>query len=576
MTLFTDGLIVRPGRNILDDVATGQLDAAEAAFDQALFENPTTALRRINELRTAEEGQIVQQAHPAYNVPEVRAEPETPLLTPEEARKRVADSGLDITVDNTGIREGALNILLERKRAERERQVVLQNAPSSTVPIQIAAGFAASAIDPINIASAFIPVVGEARYAAALGRATTTAGRFAARARLGAVEGAVGAAVVEPLVLYASAQDQSDYDLTDSLANIAFGGVLGGGLHGAGGFISDLRKTRVLDDVVKEVSTAPDGTTVPRRAPYELALQRGDDDPMLVLRESLDKAVEADRPRIAEAASRQATEELLPTFRAELEEVTAGRLVNVADLKAEQAGIAKRIEALDETFQVRAKEFQSQRMSRKQAEQAARNAIAEERKSLSERDAEIAGALDTNRQAELARADLGRMSRGEIPERFNQRIAERSGKIASGFELRDTARIRAEAAPWQVRQNALKAAVSQAVTGRPIDVEAIFDLADPIKRADAMASLKKPAQRAVDQEAELSSRTVDESVQADRPVDLEQAEKALADELELTQEMADQAGLDLAPFLKEADEQIADAETYAAAYRAAALCQLRN
>lgn len=576
MTLFTDGLIVRPGRNILDDVATGQLDAAEAAFDQALFENPTTALRRINELRTAEEGQIVQQAHPAYNVPEVRAEPETPLLTPEEARKRVADSGLDITVDNTGIREGALNILLERKRAERERQVVLQNAPSSTVPIQIAAGFAASAIDPINIASAFIPVVGEARYAAALGRATTTAGRFAARARLGAVEGAVGAAVVEPLVLYASAQDQSDYDLTDSLANIAFGGVLGGGLHGAGGFISDLRKTRVLDDVVKEVSTAPDGTTVPRRAPYELALQRGDDDPMLVLRESLDKAVEADRPRIAEAASRQATEELLPTFRAELEEVAAGRLVNVADLKAEQAGIAKRIEALDETFQVRAKEFQSQRMSRKQAEQAARNAIAEERKSLSERDAEIAGALDTNRQAELARADLGRMSRGEIPERFNQRIAERSGKIASGFELRDTARIRAEAAPWQVRQNALKAAVSQAVTGRPIDVEAIFDLADPIKRADAMASLKKPAQRAVDQEAELSSRTVDESVQADRPVDLEQAEKALADELELTQEMADQAGLDLAPFLKEADEQIADAETYAAAYRAAALCQLRN
>lgn len=576
MTLFTDGLIVRPGRNILDDVATGQLDAAEAAFDQALFENPTTAVRRINELRTAEEGQIVQQAHPAYNVPEVRAEPETPLLTPEEARKRVADSGLDITVENTGIREGALNILLERKRAERERQVVLQNAPSSTVPIQIAAGFAASAIDPINIASAFIPVVGEARYAAALGRATTTAGRFAARARLGAVEGAVGAAVVEPLVLYASAQDQSDYDLTDSLTNIAFGGVLGGGLHGAGGFISDLRKTRVLDDVVQEVSTAPDGTTVPRRAPYELALQRGDDDPMLVLRESLDKAVEADRPRIAEAASRQATEELLPTFRAELEEVAAGRLGNVADLKAEQAGIAKRIEALDETFKVRAKEFQSQRMSRKQAEQAARNAIAEERKSLSERDAEIAGALDTNRQAELARADLGRMSRGEIPERFNQRIAERSGKIASGFELRDTARIRAESAPWQVRQNALKAAVSQAVTGRPIDVEAIFDLADPIKRADAMAALKKPAQRAVDQEAELSSRTVDESVQADRPVDLEQAEKALADELELTQEMAGQAGLDLAPFLKEADEQIADAETYAAAYRAAALCQLRN
>lgn len=576
MTLFTEGLIVRPGRNILDDVASGQFDAAEAAFDQGLFENPTTAIRRINELRTAEEGEIVQQAHPAYGIPEVRSEPATPLLTADEARKRVADSGLDISIDDGGIRSGALDILIERKRAERERQFVLENAPSSTVPLQIAAGFAASAIDPINVASAFIPVVGEARYAAALGRATSTAGRFAARARLGAVEGAVGAAVVEPIVLYASAQDQADYDLTDSLANIAFGGILGGGLHGAGGLISDLRKTRTLDEVAVEVNTAPDGTTVTRRAPLEQALLRGDDDPMLALRESLDKAVEADRPRIAEAASRQATEELLPVFRAELEDVAAGRLGNVADLKAEQAGIAKRIEALDETFQTRAKEFQAQRMSRKQAEQAARNAITEERKSLSERDAEIASALDTNRQAELARADLGRLSRGEMPERFNQRVAERSGKIASGFELRDTARIRAESAPWHVRQNALKAAVSQAVTGRPIDVEAIFDLADPIKRADAMATLKKPAQRAADQEAEISSRSVDESVQADKPVDLEQAEKALADELELTQEMADQAGFDLAPFLKEADEQIADAETYAAAYRAAALCQLRN
>ena len=50
----------------------------------------------------------------------------------------------------------------------------------------------------------------------------------------------------------------------------------------------------------------------------------------------------------------------------------------------------------------------------------------------------------------------------------------------------------------------------------------------------------------------------------------------LADEQALTDEMAAQAGIDLKPFMREADELAADAETYAAAYRAAALCQLRT
>lgn len=173
MTIYTEGLIVNPTRNLLDDVVTGQLDAAEAAFDQTLFENPTNAVRRINELTEAQEGRITQQAHPAWNIPEVRSEPETPLLTAEEARQRVADSGLDISIDDAGIRSGALDIIMRRKREEAERQFVLQNAPGSTVTLQVLASFAGSVIDPINLASAFIPVVGEARYAAALGRATT-------------------------------------------------------------------------------------------------------------------------------------------------------------------------------------------------------------------------------------------------------------------------------------------------------------------------------------------------------------------------------------------------------------------
>ncbi len=38
MPIYTDGLIINPGQNPLDSVVTGQFDAAEAAFDQAMFE----------------------------------------------------------------------------------------------------------------------------------------------------------------------------------------------------------------------------------------------------------------------------------------------------------------------------------------------------------------------------------------------------------------------------------------------------------------------------------------------------------------------------------------------------------
>jgi len=187
MTLFTDGLVIRRDRNLLDDVVTGQFDAAEAAFDQAMFENPTSAARRIGELNRAEQGDVISPAYPAYGIPERRAEPETPMLTAEQARARIKEEGLDLTVDDAGIRAGALDILIERKREETKRKFILDNAPASTVPVQLLAGFAASALDPINVASAFVPVVGEARYASMLARAgQSVAARAAVRAQVGA------------------------------------------------------------------------------------------------------------------------------------------------------------------------------------------------------------------------------------------------------------------------------------------------------------------------------------------------------------------------------------------------------
>lgn len=578
MTIFTDGLIQQPGRNLLDDVVTGQFDAAEAAFDDAWFNNPTTSARRINELSTAERGEVIQpeQRGWGYVAPEVRSEPETPLLTADQARAQVKESGLNIQVPDTGIRQGALDILIERNRDQRERQFVLENAPASTLPVQLLAGFAASAVDPINIGAAFIPFVGEARYASLLANATTRAARFGVRARVGAIQGAAGAALVEPLPLLAAQQDQTEYGLTDTLLNIAFGGVLGGGLHGVGGMISDARKGNVLSDTVAQVAAESAPGVTARRSPLSRALETGDDDPMVALRESLERGLQNDRVMLAENARRQAHEELAPVIRQELEQVAAGRLPNVGTLRQEISSIDQRLSSIDEEFRPLAREFQQQGMSRKEAESAARQSIANQRQDLVKRRADIDDALQGNRQAEIARGELAALNRGELPEQYASRVFNRADEISRGFDIRPSARSVAEASPWYIRQAALRSAVSQAVTGREVDVEAIFDLADPLRRADAMERLKQPPTMRIDAEAQAASVQADESFRFADETELEATERMLADEQALTDEMAAQAGLDITPYTREADQQLADAETFAAATRAAALCRLRK
>jgi len=89
--------------------------------------------------------------------------------------------------------------------------------------------------DLIASGAAFVPVVGEARWAIMAARL----GRPAARLITGMAEGAVGAALTEPFVYAQAKAEQADYGLMDSLLNVAFGTVLGGGLHVGAGWLKD-------------------------------------------------------------------------------------------------------------------------------------------------------------------------------------------------------------------------------------------------------------------------------------------------------------------------------------------------
>jgi hypothetical protein len=145
-------------------------------------------------------------------------------------------------------------------------------------------------------------------------------------------------------------------------------------------------------------------------------------------------------------------------------------------LRIELSSVAQNLAALDDTFKARAKEFQQQGQTRKQAESSARQAMEAERLDLSDRQASLNEALGGNRSAEQARADLNALDRGEVPQRFQDRITQRADTIAKGFD-----------------KNPLSAGVAEAntkLTMAQIARQEITRILDDIERADPTLQAK--------------------------------------------------------------------------------------
>lgn len=241
--------------------------ATGTAFDQAWATNPVTSLYRSAEQTEAALGPI-NTAPGNRSGRLIRDTPTTPLLDNDEAEAQYGIPGqLSFAKDKypNGVREGEANLLNQWKREEIQRNDILARATPGFVPAtaRFGAGAAASILDPINIASAFVPVIGEARFAALAGDIGLTAARLAR----GAAEGVAGAAAVEPLVLLQARSEQADYDAYDSLLNITFGALIGAGLHAGGGFIKD----RIVGAPDLRARTAPPAAISPET--HETALR---------------------------------------------------------------------------------------------------------------------------------------------------------------------------------------------------------------------------------------------------------------------------------------------------------------
>lgn len=213
----------------------------------------------------------------------------TDWVDAETARKEAADASVQIDVPVAGMSRYELNTIKYLKRREAAQNQASERSRGLVAGAAgLAGGLVGSVVDPINIASAFIPIVPEARYAMWLKQASSPLARAGVRVGAGAVEGAVGAALVEPLVYVGATDAQLQYGLTDSFINVAFGTVLGGGLHSIGGAALDLAYPSRLRDYA---SVAPD--------PVKLdALERS----VRALEE--DRSVNADTAFFAEAQRR--------------------------------------------------------------------------------------------------------------------------------------------------------------------------------------------------------------------------------------------------------------------------------
>tara|TARA_Y100000004_G_C8939368_1_gene423513 strand:- start:248 stop:1993 length:1746 start_codon:yes stop_codon:yes gene_type:complete len=216
-----------------DNAKAGTLDVLGATFEETMYYNPVNALGRIADQKLGRGRQGRNLTRDEY-------------LESEYYRE-------GMTVGEDGITEGLASLLADRHDERSAFQTTLSRSRGGfgLGAAQFGVALAGSVIDPLNVASAFIPSVAVARGATMAAKIKPAGAARAVRQRLdgktsgsrfatGTIDGAIGAAVVEPLVIGAAAlEGDDDYTLMDSFLNVALGSALGGGLHWGAGKISD-------------------------------------------------------------------------------------------------------------------------------------------------------------------------------------------------------------------------------------------------------------------------------------------------------------------------------------------------
>jgi len=151
------------------------------------------------------------------------------ILTAGQANSRYQAPGLKFSAP---VSDALANDLYQQKHAQAIRQATMASGPGGILggTARIGGGLLPQFLDPMNVASAFVPGMGEARAASILGRIGVDSS-LAARGLAGATQGMAGQAALEPLNYGISQDEHNDWTMGQALTNVAFGGLLGGGMH---------------------------------------------------------------------------------------------------------------------------------------------------------------------------------------------------------------------------------------------------------------------------------------------------------------------------------------------------------
>ena len=248
---------------------------AKASFAEGWEWTGASSIARTAELYQAGHGgyvpDISSEMVSPEDIPHVATEAQRrstlPRVSNEAAKAMAKEAGVQVDFGDASYTKEAAQIMVDRALERKRRAEIIQSSEISTVS-QIALGLGAGLLDPVNLIAAFLPIA-PASMVNRITQATTVFGRTGARVAVGSLEGAGGAALVEPISAFAATQEGRDYGVSHFLTNVAFGAGVGAVLRPVAGGLKDVWDARLN-------ASLPDPTNIAARLDadtYQAALQ---------------------------------------------------------------------------------------------------------------------------------------------------------------------------------------------------------------------------------------------------------------------------------------------------------------